>query len=110
MSGTEYTEAARKRSAGRAALLLLLPSLIASCAPQPGEFTTEVVDTQKAASPETQSLLRVADAAKANGDNADAAELYQRLLKEHPEVLKARTSLGQAELDKGDPALAWRQF
>jgi Flp pilus assembly protein TadD len=107
----EASFAARRRMSGLSLLLLLTP-LIASCSTQTGGFTRQVVDSQEAspAAPDAQALLRVADATKANGDNADAAELYKRLVKEHPELVKARTSLGQAMLDKGDPALALRYF
>lgn len=102
--------ASRKRMVAYAAAQLLVVTGISACDVESGGFTTEVVKTQDAISPKTTTLLRVADATKANGDSTDATELYQRLLKEHPEVLKARTSLGEALLDKGDPALALRYF
>jgi Flp pilus assembly protein TadD len=91
------------------AVLLLTACALSACVPY-GGFTTEVVDTDQAMSPKTAAMLRVADATKANGASSDAANLYQNVVQEHPELPKARTSLAQALLDKGDAALALRNF
>jgi Flp pilus assembly protein TadD len=94
-------------------VLFLTASALSACIPGlpgPGGFTTEVVDTDQAMSPKTAAMLRIAEATKANGGSGDAVTLYQNVVLEHPELPKARTSLAQALLDKGDAALALRNF
>jgi Flp pilus assembly protein TadD len=100
----------RKRGSVSWALLFLTACAVSACIPEPGGFTTEVVDTNQAVSPKTAAMLRIADATKASGDSRDAADLYQHVVQDHPELIKARTSLAEALLDKGDPALALRNF
>jgi Flp pilus assembly protein TadD len=92
------------------ALAFLAACALSACVPGAGGFTTEAVDTNDSMSPKTAAMLRIADATKANGGGSDAVALYQKVVQEHPELHKARTSLAQALLDKGDPALALRNF
>jgi Flp pilus assembly protein TadD len=99
----------RWSSVSRAVLFLTVCAL-SGCLPEPGGFTTEVVNTDVAMSAKTAAMLRIADATKANGASNDAASLYQNIVQEHPELPKARTALARALLDKGDAALALRNF
>jgi Flp pilus assembly protein TadD len=92
------------------AVLFLTACALSACIPDAGGFTTGVVDKNQAMSPKTAAMLRIADATKANGGSSDAVNLYQNIVQEHPELHKARTSLAQALLDKGDAALALRNF
>jgi Flp pilus assembly protein TadD len=113
---TSWKRLPGRRGSVTGAVLFLTACVLGGCLPGmptlpgTGGFTTEVVETDQAMSPKTAAMLRIAEATKANGSSGDAVTLYQNVVQEHPELPKARTSLAQALLDKGDAALALRNF
>jgi Flp pilus assembly protein TadD len=92
-----------------AAAIFMTASALAAC---DGASTPEatVVPKDAVSNPNTNSLVSIADATKAGGDAAGASVLYERVLQEHPELTKVRTSLGETMLEQNDPALALRYF
>jgi Flp pilus assembly protein TadD len=100
----------RQRWLGIAALIVSASVTLTACEAPTGSFETTVVPKEAATSPKTNELVNLADATKASGDPAGASALYERVLQDHPELTKVRTSLGETMLDQNDPALALRYF
>jgi len=106
----KYFQLRRRWRPHKSACLVLALCSLTACGPGPGNFQTSVVPTESTTSEKTKSLVKIADATKAGGDPADASALYERVLEEHPELTKVRTSLGETKLQQNDPTLALKYF
>ncbi len=103
-----YKRGAFPTAASSAALLIAFA--ISACTQDQGSFTTELVNTDEAMTSKTATMLKVAGAAQASGDSTNATAVYQQVVKEHPELPKAKTALAQNVLARGDATLALRYF
>lgn len=75
-----------------------------------GFETTVVAKEAASTNPKTNELGALADATKTSGDLAGASAHDESLLKDHPELTKVKTALGETMLEQDDPALALRYF
>ena len=101
-----------RRGRGAVAFAVFCSLTCTSCTEvsNPGVLTTTVADTKEPVNATSASMLRIADATSKNGDAATAAVIYEKILKENPDMKRVRTSLGETHLESGNPDLALRYF
>ncbi len=101
---------ANARALRRGLLATVGVSMLAACAAQTGDFSSHALKLQDVAGLEAAALPSPAGSASTGDNGADADALYRKAMKDHPEMAKSQTPLGQAFLESGAPALALRYF